>query len=212
MNFWWNMKNCTLCKKMVLCLAIYTALCHNSEQTSITIHSEYNKTAILPCMALSYSKDYTSITWYKQLPKEEGIIRNSRRLNITQLYKNYENRTDVILTEEGSLVLMKVNFSQAGRYKCYLAGKVGYKNNDSIVTLNVTECVTETTPALDITTEYFLHSTKMNSSMLVLPVDVTPMSVLAWFFSLSLSKSLLCFACVWGMAKYKKQQRRKLWS
>lgn len=79
-----------------------------------------------------------SFFFLKQLPKEEGIIRNSRKNNKTQLYKNYENRSDVILTEEGSLVLRKVNFSQAGRYKCYLAGMVGYRNNDSYVMLNVT--------------------------------------------------------------------------
>ncbi|KAK3566515.1 hypothetical protein QTP86_034025 [Hemibagrus guttatus] len=195
---------------LALCLVIYTALCYNSDETSITIHSEYNTEAILPCIALSYSKHYTSITWYKQFPVEEGIIRNSWRQNKTQLYKNYENRTDVFLTE-GSLVLKKVNFSQAGRYKCYLAGKVGHRNNDSYVILNVTESVTETTPTVDVTTTFISHT---NSSMsdLVLPVDVSPMSVLAGFFSISLSKVILCFACVWGMATYKKHQRRRLWS
>lgn len=53
------------------------------------------------------------------------------------MYKNYENRTDVFLTEEGSLVLKNVNFSQAGIYKCYLAGKVGHKNNISFIILNI---------------------------------------------------------------------------
>ncbi|KAG7332569.1 hypothetical protein KOW79_004403 [Hemibagrus wyckioides] len=197
---------------MALGLALCTAMCYNSDETSITIHSEYNTDAILPCTALSYSKHYTSITWYKQLPNEEGIIRNSRRQNTTQLYKKYENRSDVILTEEGSLVLMKVNFSQAGRYKCYLAGKVGHRNNDSYVMLNVTESVTETTATTTTTTTVDVTNGVTNSSEVVLLVDVTALSVLAGFFSLSLSKVILCFACVWGMATYKTHQRRKLWS
>ncbi|KAF4072420.1 hypothetical protein AMELA_G00262930 [Ameiurus melas] len=132
------MKNCTLSRILALCLAIYTALCSASEEATVTVQSEYNTNAILPCPALSYSKHYTSLTWYKFSPIKEGIIRNSTRQSKPQPYKNYENRTDVSLTEDGSLVLQKVNFSQGGMYKCYLAGKFGHRNNESFVILNVT--------------------------------------------------------------------------
>ncbi|KAB5567315.1 hypothetical protein PHYPO_G00231360 [Pangasianodon hypophthalmus] len=205
------MKNCTLCRILAIYLALYTAQCYASEET-IMIHTEYNTTAILPCPALSYSKHYTSISWYKNFSNKEGIIRKSVKHSKPQLYKSYENRTDVFITEEGSLVLKKVNFSQAGPYKCYLAGKVGHRNNESFVMLNVTENVPKTTATLDVTTKVGHHSTK-NSSLpgLVLPVDVKPFSVLVGFFSLSLSKVLFCFVCVWGMAKFKEHQRRRLW-
>ncbi|XP_017324081.1 uncharacterized protein LOC108265844 isoform X1 [Ictalurus punctatus] len=208
------MKNRTLSRILALCLAIYTALCTTNEEATVTVQSEYDTNAFLPCPALSYSKHYISLTWYKVSPNKEGIIRNSTKEGKPQLYKNYENRTDVSLTEEGSLVLQKVNFSQAGMYKCYLAGKVGHRNNESFVILNVTESVTETTPTMDVTSKFVHHSTELNFSMvgLVLPVDVSPLSVLIGFLSLSLSKALLCFVCVGGMASFKEHQRRKLWA
>ncbi|KAI5610301.1 hypothetical protein C0J50_5124 [Silurus asotus] len=178
------------------------ALCYASEETHFTVQSEFNTTATLPCVALNYSNHYTSLTWYKDSPNKEGIIRISTKLTTPVLYKYYENRTDVSLTNEGSLVLEMVNFSQAGTYKCYLAGKVGHRNNVSYVMLSVTEMVSKTTPTtLNVTTEFTLYSTLLNSSVLALavPVDVNPLSVLVGFFSLSLSKVLLCFMCVWRM-------------
>lgn len=79
---------------------------------------------------------YFSFFPIQDSPNKEGIIRNSSKGH-PELYKNYENRTDVSLTEEGSLVLKNVNFSQAGRYMCHLAAEVGHRNNDSYVILNV---------------------------------------------------------------------------
>ncbi|KAF7695462.1 uncharacterized protein LOC124399840 [Silurus meridionalis] len=209
------MKTYELSKILALCLAISTALCYASEETHFTVQSEFNTTATLPCVALNNSNHYTSLTWYKDSPTKEGIIRISTKLTTPVLYKYYENRTDVSLTNEGSLVLEMVNFSQAGTYKCYLAGKVGHRNNVSYVMLSVTETVSKTTPTtLNVTTEFTLYSTVPNSSVLALavPVDLNPLSVLVGFFSLSLSKVLLCFMCVWGMTVYKKHQRNKLWS
>ncbi|KAF5889186.1 leucine-rich repeat-containing protein 24-like, partial [Clarias magur] len=179
------------------CLAVYTALGYTSEEVTSIIQSDYNTIATLPCHALSYSKHYTSINWYKIHPNQEGIIRKSTKENKTELYQNYVNRTDVALTEDGSLVLSNVNFTQAGTYRCYLAGKVGHRSNDSFVTLNISERHTETTLPLNVTTTYLNFTWKNPSQLqLVLPVDVSPLSVMIGFFSLSLSKVLLCFMYV----------------
>ncbi|KAF5889185.1 leucine-rich repeat-containing protein 24-like, partial [Clarias magur] len=176
------------------CLAVYTALGYTSQEV---IQSDYNTIATLPCHALSYSKYYTSINWHKVHPNQEGIIRKLTREKKTQLYQNYVNRTDVTLTEDGSLVLSNVNVTQAGTYRCYLAGKVGHRNNESFVMLNISERHTETTPPLNVTTTYLNFTWKNPSQLeLVSPVDVSPLSVMIGFFSLSLSKVLLCFVCV----------------
>ncbi|XP_060788193.1 uncharacterized protein LOC132893270 [Neoarius graeffei] len=207
------MKNCTFCNMLALYLAIYTALCYTSEETimiSLEVQSEFKTTATLKCPEIFDSNRYTSITWYKDSPDSEGIIRKSSRQGKLERYKNYMNRSDVSLTEEGFLVLENVDFSQAGTYKCYLAGKIGSKNNELFVRLNVTERVSKTTPALDVTSSFACASTG-NSSIphMVQPIDVRPFSVLVGFFSLSLSKVLLCFVSVWGVANFKKHQRRK---
>lgn len=74
---------------------------------------------------------------FQKSPFKDGIIRLTRKDNKKQLFKTYENRADVSMTEDGSLRLINVNFSQAGMYHCHVAAKAGFINNDSYIFLNV---------------------------------------------------------------------------
>ncbi|KTF84470.1 hypothetical protein cypCar_00002157 [Cyprinus carpio] len=83
----------------------------------------------LPCTATDRTKTYRYVMWYKN--NNIPVVKRKKH-DIT-----YYNMTNVFLEDKETLLLNKVQPSDSGTYKCYLAAEVGGQNDDSFIGLNV---------------------------------------------------------------------------
>ncbi|KAF4109880.1 hypothetical protein G5714_009132 [Onychostoma macrolepis] len=139
-----------------------------------------NDTIRLPCTATNRTKSYRYVMWYKtdNLP----IIKRKK----TEFA--YYNLTNVSLELDETLVLKNVQPSDSGLYRCYLAAEVGGRNDESLIGLNISEC-------LDVSTGYFIAT--------MIPTDSCPAVkelTVSWavivLSLISVSKLILCIATV----------------
>ncbi|XP_051525248.1 uncharacterized protein LOC127424265 isoform X5 [Myxocyprinus asiaticus] len=131
-----------------------------AEDKPLLITADCRDHIILPCAAFKNSQSYTSVTWYKIYNKTcSSILIQEKSVGTRTKYNN-----SVSLGKNASLILRKVAPANAGTYKCFLRAKVGGINNHSLLTLNISDCMSAVSPTFDFFTK-FINGSSENISM-----------------------------------------------
>ncbi|RXN18431.1 CD83 antigen-like protein [Labeo rohita] len=125
----------------LLLFAMAALHCGVSEDIEV-IKGNCNDDISLPCKATNRTKTYRYIMWYKT---EKLPIIKRKNNNYT-----HYNFTSISLRDKETLVLHKVQPSDSGKYRCYLAAEVGGQNDESFIELNISECVSTVYPITTI--------------------------------------------------------------
>lgn len=107
-----------------------------SSQSLTEINAFCNDNIFLPCTAIQGNRNYRTIIWYK-LYNKTGIIRKSD--GETKRYAEYHRAAD--FGADDSLNLSSVRPEDGGTYQCDIWANIGGKNRDSLIHLNVSDCV-----------------------------------------------------------------------
>ncbi|KAI2661602.1 Protein sidekick-1 [Labeo rohita] len=128
-------------RQKLLLFAMAALHCGVSEDIEV-IKGNCNDDISLPCKATNRTKTYRYIMWYKT---EKLPIIKRKNNNYT-----HYNFTSISLRDKETLVLHKVQPSDSGKYRCYLAAEVGGQNDESFIELNISECVSTVYPITTI--------------------------------------------------------------
>ncbi|XP_026125893.1 uncharacterized protein LOC113107522 [Carassius auratus] len=134
----------------------------------------------LPCTATDQTKTYRYVMWYKN--DNVPIIKRKK-----DEYAYY-NLTNISLEDKETLVLKNTQPSDSGEYKCFLAAEVGGQNDESIVGLNISEC-------LDVSTVYPITTMIPAESCPAVEELTVPWAVIG-FSLISITKIILCIVTV----------------
>ncbi|XP_043102995.1 uncharacterized protein LOC122350516 isoform X2 [Puntigrus tetrazona] len=132
----------------------------------------------LPCTATNRTKTYRYIMWYKA-----DTVPIIKRKNNEYTYYNVSS---VSLHDDDTLVLKNAQPSDSGQYKCYLAAEVGGRNDESLVGLNISECLSTVYPITTTIPGEFCPAVEE----LTVPWAVIGLSLI------SVTKVILCIAAV----------------
>ncbi|XP_067268718.1 uncharacterized protein [Pseudorasbora parva] len=183
----------------LLLFAMVALHCGKSDSMD-SIEGNCNDDIRLPCKATDRTKKYRYIMWYKT--ERVPVI---KKKNGEYTYYNF---TSVSLGEKGALELSNVQPSTSGVYKCYLAADVGGQNDESYISLNISEC-------LDVSTPNTVYSTAMPPSVAIPTESCSALEELtvSWavlgLFLFSICKIILCIVTVVVCDRVFSMTRRK---
>ncbi|XP_056585660.1 uncharacterized protein LOC130407043 [Triplophysa dalaica] len=162
----------------------------------------------LPCDALQNSQNFTSVTWYKV----HNATHSSVLINEKNIFTPTDKKHDsVSLGNNASLILWKAAPANSGTFECCLHGKVGYKNSNSYITINISDCLSTTLPYFEFSTQ-FTNSTNliMNMSNPLTHVDKNAdIFIMLAYLGVALSKLLLSVLCIWVFRQHSERRRRQ---
>ncbi|XP_036390303.1 uncharacterized protein LOC118781391 isoform X2 [Megalops cyprinoides] len=117
---------------------LFAVLTLQRVETRISISAECRENITLPCDAIHHSKTFRAVTWYKfNISQRTGIVRKN-----SQVVKSYNFPRVAVFGDKECLMLPDVRPEDSGTYECLVSANVGGTNRDSMVFLNVSECVT----------------------------------------------------------------------
>nr|XP_015220164.1 PREDICTED: uncharacterized protein LOC107079557 isoform X4 [Lepisosteus oculatus]XP_015220165.1 PREDICTED: uncharacterized protein LOC107079557 isoform X4 [Lepisosteus oculatus] len=195
----------------ILCVAVVLQRPFSKAQDLVV--ADCNTEATLPCTAVQRATQYRSVHWYKVDGNRTGILRKTN--NKVSLYASAK---EAKLGPGEALVLPSVKPEESGIYQCSLYAVLGHRNQDSLITLKVEECVTSimstTVPVQQRITTVLTgeeNSTELCDQVILLPSFV----VVSGFTAVGLLKTALSFACVAVFLKIcekrEKRMERQYW-
>ncbi|KAK7146135.1 hypothetical protein R3I93_013770 [Phoxinus phoxinus] len=166
----------------LLLFAMAALHCGISESMD-SIKGNCNDVVRLPCKATDRTTTYRYVIWYKIERTPIPIIKRKNGVDT-----HFSNFTSVSLGEKVALELHNVQPSDSGEYKCYLAAEVGGRNDDSFITLNISECLQE------VSTVY--PSTMIPDDTCPAVEDITVLWAVLGLSLFSMAKIILCIVTV----------------
>uniref|UniRef100_A0A8C6UAE4 Ig-like domain-containing protein n=1 Tax=Neogobius melanostomus TaxID=47308 RepID=A0A8C6UAE4_9GOBI len=194
---------------LLLALVFEIVVQFTTEAEEVKIEAKCRQDVSLPCNANFNSKDYFSVTWYKnefgpeekaQKKQQTGIIRKNLDEKEGKLYKFHR---DVSVDEQNRLVLSKVTPIDTGEYECAVGANVGRRNINLIVKLEVPECEPDET-TISMTTVDTDKTTSNRENRTDLPLIWS----LLGYGAVALTKILLSAIIIWGFHIWTRRKRR----
>ncbi|XP_051509311.1 uncharacterized protein LOC127414937 isoform X3 [Myxocyprinus asiaticus] len=177
-----------------------------NEAEPLLITADCRDNIILPCAALQNSQNYTSVTWYKAY--------NETSFSIIIKVESVDTQTDkynssVLLDKNASLILRKVSPANTGTYECLIRAKVGGINNRSLLTLNISDCMSTVSPIFAFSTK-FINGSSENIGNPLTHVSKDAGLITIWTsVGLALSKVLLSAVCIWVFKELRELRRKR---
>ncbi|KAK2898672.1 hypothetical protein QQF64_032077 [Cirrhinus molitorella] len=181
----------------------------NDELTSVTASCRDDIT--LDCTFRQDCQKYTSVTWYKLYNNSSDQSTLRFLIKSENVIQTDKHNDSVSLDENASLVLRKVAPVHSGIYKCLIRAKAGGKNCQNLVRLNISDCVSTTSPiTFDFSTK-FINESYANISVPLPYVDDdnSVLFVLWGCVGLAVTKLVLSAVCIWVLKKLNKLNRRR---
>ncbi|XP_016372363.1 uncharacterized protein LOC107711833 [Sinocyclocheilus rhinocerous] len=198
----------TIMIRLIVLALSHNIVFGNDELTFVTACCRDDIT--LHCPFLQNCQNYTSITWYK-------FCNDSSEGSTMKILIKSENgiQTDkhndsVSLDKNAALVLRKVAPADSGEYKCLIKGKAGEKNCQNRVRLNISDCVSTTSPIIFDFSTKFINGSWPNISVPLPHVDDDSVLYVLWgCVGLAVSKLILSAVSICVFKKLRKLKRRR---
>ncbi|KAG7472037.1 hypothetical protein MATL_G00104320 [Megalops atlanticus] len=183
---------------------LFAVLTLQRVETLNSISAECRETITLPCNAIHHSDTFRAVTWYKFNISRTGIVRKN-----SQGVKSYNFPRVAVFGDREGLMLPDVSPEDSGTYECHVSANVGGTNKDSMVFLNVSECLTPA-PAVFTTPLVTRAAVRANTCKPCIDqvVEVSAAWIVSGFSVVAFVKIALCFCFIWVLFMARKREER----